>query len=558
MRISRKDPSSTDDETSLDMRHTPFVSWLLTECKSLDKPKKTHAERLTCRKNTTSFSAEDINAEIEFASLDTGDVDTPAWSTDSSLEVTAEVSFCRTEFITEDFLRSCIVNERHILLEESLELKERSFITNSQYDDNSTAKMLLEIYSTFQDDDRFVRILLKWVPRLLQIGRGNDTWHIIFVDVLEKSKYALKFETCVALVSSCAMQWPHEYILECQRWVVSQQERCCRWDSHLSLKLVLRFLVLSSEQKSVNTFDYNRTLSWRFHYVQSPDCAKCIVDLSLTCLSLDDQRSTQRQVCSINSRNVLPDWLVLILIVAKAGKAYLDLTTELILNRTDESPGVFSALLLRLYTLYPSLTNLSKNRLRTSLLRGAREHMTSWLQWRCPLDSQIKAMISYISKSPHKPLVQSIIQIANQHPLLLMRHLNVIRQGLIDDGSGLDSHGQPLIKRGRIQGNIPEAIAEIDGRMIKVTIVQWGYSFNEPVWSSMLDLLLSIPSEVLFKVGVDSGLQDIMDVYSRLFVVHTSELKSETNIIQLRGKFNRLLSSFETYNAAQHEDAIKD
>jgi hypothetical protein len=154
--------------------------------------------------------------------------------------------------------------------------------------------------------------------------------------------------------------------------------------------------------------------------------------------------------------------------------------------------------------------------------------------------------------------VQSIIQIANQHPLLLMRHLNVIRQGLIDDGSGLDSHGQPLIKRGRIQGNIPEAIAEIDGRMIKVTIVQWGYSFNEPVWSSMLDLLLSIPSEVLFKVGVDSGLQDIMDVYSRLFVVHTSELKSETNIIQLRGKFNRLLSSFETYNAAHHEDAMKD
>ena len=350
MRISRKDPSSNDDEASLDMRHTPFVSWLFTECKSLDKPKKTHAESSTCRKNTTSFSTEDINAEIEFASLDTGDVDAPAWSTDSSLEVTADVSFCRTEFITEDFLRSCIVNERHILLEESLELMERSFITNSQYDDNSTAKILLEIYSTFQDDGRFVRILLKWVPRLLQIGRGNDTWHIIFVDVLEKSKYALKFETCVALVSSCAMQWPHEYILECQRWVVSQQERCCRWDSHLSLKLVLRFLVLSSEQKSVNTFDYNKTLSWRFHYVQSPDCAKCIVDLSLTCLSLDDQKSTQRQVCSINSRNVLPDWLVLILIVAKAGKAYLDLTTELILNRTDESPGVFSALLLRLYT----------------------------------------------------------------------------------------------------------------------------------------------------------------------------------------------------------------
>ncbi|KAL7488211.1 hypothetical protein ACHAW6_015042 [Cyclotella cf. meneghiniana] len=558
MRISRNDPFSNDDEKSLDKRHAPFVSWLFTECKSWDEPKKTHAESSSCRENITAFATGDINAEVEFASLDTGDFDAPSWSTDRSIEVTAEISLCRTEFISENFIRSCIFNERHILLEESLELKERSFITNSQYDDGSTAKILLEMYSIFKDEGRFVRILLKWVPRLLQIGRGNDTWHIIFVDVLEKSKYSLKFETCVALVSSCAMQWPHEYILECQRWVVSQQARCCPWNSHLSLKLVLRFLVLSSEQKSVHVFDYNRTPPCRFHYVQSPDCAKCIVDLSLTCLSLDDQKSTNREVCTINARNVLPDGLVLILIVAKAGKEYLDLTTELILNRIDESPRVFSSLLLRLYTLFPSLTNLSKNRLRTSLLQGAKEHMASWMQLRCPLDSQIRAMISYLSKSPHKPLLQSIIQIASQHPLLLMRHLNDIWRGLIDDGSGLDSHGQPLIKRGRIQGNIPEVFAEIDGRTIKVMIVQWGYSFSEPVWSSMLDLLLSIPSEVLFRVGVDSGLHEIMDVYSRLFVVHTCELKSETNIIQLRGKFTRLLSLFESYNTAQHEDAIKD
>ena len=79
---------------------------------------------------------------------------------------------------------------------------------------------------------------------------------------------------------------------------------------------------------------------------------------------------------------------------------------------------------------------------------------------------------------------------------------------------------------------------------MKVSIVLWGYSFNEPIWTSVVDVLIALPVEVAFICGMKIGLADILETYMRLFAVQKAELGSEGNILQVREKFMMLIDSF--------------
>ena len=539
------------------VKDLPFVSWLMSECMPSENARKSQSKSF--QETVSNFpGSEKCDTKNEFECFD-GIEGTPSWEEDlpPGRDIASSSS---TEIITSEFVRSCVDRDDHASLEEKLVVFERSAIMTKQPVDKSVSKVLIDVFPTLQGNDNFVRMIIKWIPRLLKGNMDDDVSHLLFIDLMEKN--LVNYDSCMYIVSGCAMQWSREHIQVCQNWII-QKLGSSQSLGHQSMKLCLRFLVLVSEHESIHTFDHDTIQSPRSCYLKSDEDASKIVDLCLACCDLDTQDITNSQMCTLlSARNALPDWLVLILIVAKIGKPYLDVTVGQILSSADKSTtavsSVHSAIILRLYSLYPTVTNLTEPRLRTALLCGATEYSKSWLEFRCPLDSQIRAMISNLSKSPHKPLLQSIIQTANQHPLLLMRHLHVIHQGLCNDASGIDSNGHALMKRGRIQGKPPAALADMgDGRTVRVYVVFWGYSFSEPVWSCMLDLLLSVPAEVLFKeVGVDMGLSDIINVYSKLFNVHVHDLKSENNIVQLRAKFNRLLSSFEKCNPERYNDAI--
>jgi hypothetical protein len=510
--------------------HSPFVTWLMSECATSKSSKKSHLKFCGDR-HGIDFVKSWIGAEnsdaIEYPSLEGDAVSASHWSSNHSID---QVLLDPRDDITEEYIASCVENEQHDELEESLRLRERANRNQCDHDTISTARRMLGMNSKFEEDERFVRILIKWIPRLLQISNDDLAYQTLFIDLLESSVQQVTF---MSIVSNCAMQWPLQQIQECQRWIIEYQSKSS-WKNHRSMNLVLRFLVLSSE-----------------YHVPLDDAGQ-LIELSLNCNNQDSVTSMHHH----NSRNTLPDWLALLLSVAKEGPSYLDMTVSRTLDRVDHEPNL-STVILRLYTLYPRVISLTDKRLKSILLQCSRDHSEAWLSYSCPLDGQIKAMITNLSSSPHKSLLQSTIQIANQHPLLLIRHLDAVKEGLINDGSGLDSNRRPLMKRGRIQGKPPSLIALINGRHVNVSVVHWGYSFSEPVWSCMLDLLLSIPVEVLFKVGVAMGLPDIMNVYSKLFTIHVSELSEESNIIQLRLKFNRLLSSFKNCNPEGYQNIIQ-
>lgn len=522
----------TDEETHHTLQSS-FVSWLMTECASAEKTKE--SAPAPSHKDGTSFVKRFGLKDADVNYTPFADSDGVSWSGEV-MSTNANVHFdpSPTACITMEFIQACIRNEKYDVLEKSLNNINESLLAGN----DSTILVMLKLYPSLKDDKSFVRILLKWIPVLLRTCEDSYIWHTIFVDVV--GKYSMPYNDCLTIINCCAMQWPHESILNGQKWIAAQKAAQVR-AGHLSMKLALRFLMLSFERP------VNMKLS--------EDNMGCLIDLSLECFELENQESRKLQLRPSNpifERNVLPDWLAFLVSIAAPNP---DLIISQILDRIGEKPQLMSAyqaVILRLYTLHPFTATLTETRLKTALLEGTRGNSKTWLDCRCPLDKQIKAMVSNLVTLPHKNVLHAAIQLAGQHPLLFMRHLDTIREGLVRDGSGRDSSGQPLMKRGRIQGKTPELVAAIEGRAVKVSVVHWGYSFSEPVWSCVLDLLLSIPAEVLFGVGVELGLPEVIYTYSKLFGVHINELCEEANISQLHAKFNRLASSFMNCNPEQY------
>lgn len=532
----------TPDEME-DFRSSPFVLWLMAECTSSKQVSQNDGtnfvELCGFDKDNKQVEHDDHQDFLTFSFTNSND---KLWSHEMACDVLNQVcpysDLCQSDIISENFIRMCIRNEKYDVLEESLKSKDRVLTRKSTRDD-STAMAMLTLYSSFSDDKCFVRLFLKWIPVILCACEDRCIWPTLFVDLVQK--YSLPYNICLSIISCCSIQWPSEKILNGCRWIVELAQKATQ--EVRTAKLALRFLVLSTEHN--------------FHF-ESGD-AGCLLDLSLKCIQPENQDSGGRHFQQSNpalERHVFPDWMAFIVFIADRSPTFLNLAISRMLECITAKSWcsqACQAVILRLYTLHPSTARLSDTRLKSSLLQSSRDNSAAWLHYKCPLDKQIKAMVSNLVRSPHKNMLQDTIQVSCQHPLLLMRHLNTIKRGLELDGSGHDISGQPLMKRGRIQSRPQELAAVVEGRPVKVSVVHWGYSFNEPVWIGVLDLLFSIPAEVLFKVGVELGLLEIMSLYSKLFDAHINDLSAENNIIQLRGKFDRLSLSFINCNPEQYQ-----
>lgn len=574
IRSSRKGARNEEMQELDEASTSSFLLWLSSERSAFDTSKKPHSKHLNSNKtfDFVKISTNKSSETEEFTDLtDDGDVESnnDTFSGGFRDDVLSKDSLIPSQNVSEEYVRSCIVNDRCALLEQSLDLIATKKISGKEYGDTSVAKVLLASYGSLHHNLCFVRTMLKWVPFLTQDCGDSELWRLIFIERLCKSSSSCHFDVLLSLVCNCAMRWSNEHIAACQSWILSQQSKSSISGSIYSLKASLRFLVISSEQKSIHCFDFDNDAHIpHFAYVQTQERALSAINLALGCLESEniptdrmgdllENQTMKEPADTFIGRNIFPDWLVILFLIAKSGKPYLEMTIKHILECIDENPRrALYAVLLRLYSMFPLMINLGEPRLKNALLQASKDDSFPWLEWRCPLDSQVSEMLSNVTKSPHQRLLQSIMDIAKNHPLILVRHLHVVSQKLLDDGSGVDSDHQTLIKRGRIQGQAPEgdAVAMIGSRTVKVSIVQWGFSFNEPVWTSVIDILESLPGEVVFTCGLKTGLEGIFEAYLKLFLTHVLVLGSEGNISRIRSKFVKLLNSFKSSKPKSFEN----
>ena len=425
--------------------------------------------------------------------------------------------------ISKVFIQSCLESGNFSALEMSLRLACQG-PQSSVESHADAAAYLLDDMQTHYHNDSFASSLLK-VAELTQCVGEKNLWQRIF------SPQGQCMPLQMSLVQRCALNWSDSHVASCVDWIIQSKQS---WNGVNQLKLVTRFLAVISEERSSLCFNFIKSTQGICY---NQDQAVVITSLALSLAVLESSAGD-----SNNSRNLLPDWLVLILLLAKT---HLSAVIKAVLVTDPRECRVIADVILRLYLAYPEDMELSAYPNLRILLLQASGNNQSWRNWRCPLDSQICEVFS--SCLSHQHLIQAAHDLAKKHPLLIVRHMSVLQHSLEQDAAGRDEGGLLLPKRGRVGGNIAAMPAVVGDRNISVTIVRWGYTFNESVWCTTLDVMLALPNEILFGICDRVPLVKVLDLCLKLLMVQIVELNAENVITEIREKYKRLIKAFRGF-----------
>lgn len=424
--------------------------------------------------------------------------------------------------ISKQFIQSCLESGNFPVLEMSLHLACQDPQSSKSHVD--AAAYILDMHTQYNNDS-FASCLLK-VAELTQCAGGNNLWKRMF------SPQGQSMPLQMSLVQRCALSWSDSHVASCVDWIILSKQS---WNGVKQLKLVLRFLAVVSEERSSLCFNFIKSAQ-EICYTQ--DQAVVITSLALSLAVLESSGGGS------NARNLLPDWLILILIIAKT---HLPAVIEAVLVTDPRECPVIAEVVLRLYLAYPDDMKFSAGPNLQILLLQASGNNQSWRRNgpRCHLDSLICEVFSNLSHQQH---IQAANDLAKKHPLLIARHMSILEHGLEQDASGRDEDGLLLLKRGRVGGNILQAMPAVVGdRNISVTIVRWGYTFNESVWCTTLDVMLALPNEILFGLCDHVSLVKVLDLCLKLLMVQIVELNAENVVTEIREKYRRLIKTFHEY-----------
>mmetsp|Transcript_28948 Transcript_28948/g.42032 ORF Transcript_28948/g.42032 Transcript_28948/m.42032 type:complete len:666 (+) Transcript_28948:444-2441(+) len=619
--IHRMSPT-TDDSMSLEHAFkSSFVKWLFEEACTDDKQKKSRSKRgnwhsggkpRTLNPNIlatlkSSGSVESLVAEnscvIQKADKVWHGYENYAKETNliSKTPQLLYESTCVT--LSEETIRKYCSEGKYFVIEKQLKIIQLKTDEGSigTEEVSAIAKHLLVAYSSSEECTSLANLILKWVPLLTQLHGDSSLWEIIFLlppDEFHSEASCMS----ISLIARCASLWTSLHIGSCQFWILGVM--CGRGiQSKLSLLLMLRFLVTTLGQQSVQSISFSDNITRRKSECLATqdnatgairlalDCAELlyskntnptpikgsnsdVMSLALECVKIYHTEYTNSTDCTMpgssfattcvsnlqsrnahDDRNILPIWLVLILQVAKCGKKHLDLVTKVLLSLLPSSGWegqIIPVALLRLYAYFPSLMALNDPKLRGILLDAAGENASKWLEWRSPLDSQLSEMIKNLSVNPHQRLLQSMSDFSKRHPLVVARHFGTLVHILDDDASACSE------RRGRVneKSSCEFATAKVELGSIRITVRHWGYSFTETVWTSVIEILMALPSEVMFTCGQKMGLMKLLAIYLKLIFTQ-KQINCEENTSRIKEKLSKLLHAFQASNKQSWENWVE-
>jgi integrator complex subunit 1 len=381
--------------------------------------------------------------------------------------------------------------------------------------------------------------LVKWIPKLSSSHGSPKLWRILLAD---GQKPAFLWDN---LASRCFQTWNHAHTTQCRRWILSEDTK-----EKLDLVKVVRFLIQASTFSAVHVESFEdlpvavEDLTWG----RSEDTVRSATGIALDCLLSFDYEKRLR------SRSDPPECLVLLLLISKLGRNQVQFVSGAIIKRMQNDNKQNKCLLLlsllRIYTYFPFSMNLGAAVLRSNLMEAVAVSADDWLSWRSPLDDSVLDVLdTALSNVSSQRSVQSLIDTAKKHPLLLLRKLEKMENILEKDATVVDSKvmGEKI---GLITGeglNEPLS-ANANGRKLKISVKHWGYSYREHVWSTILDVISAAPNEVLFQCGLKMGLLELLGVYLRLVLVQSQLRTNIDRLAKLKERLSEFLGKFKSAN----------
>ena len=521
LRILSNTKDSSEQEDLNRIKKCAFVTWLASEISE----KKSDSSRLSFDKFIYNLNS-DPSPSVDSDSFIDLEEDAMNLCVDEVIVIDSDKSSCITSptNLNEKFIQDCAAAGELSLLKEALErFKSDAIMSKKEADSTAIVSAILKSYVSSKCDPSLGRIVLNLVPAISHFSCNSTLWRILFIDLVEDVSDE---QFVVSLVSGCIMNWSDEGVIACREWILDDQNEV---KILLSLRLILRFLVISFEHES-----FNRNCEDGFKY--SEKNAKLVIRLVLRYLETTNDVSSEM-------RNDLPDWLILTCITAKSHHECISKSLIQTFNSNPDLAPIMHSVLLRLYLMFPTF-QWSDATVGKHLVEAAKVHTKTSLRWRCPLDSQVAELLHKVGTSPHTRLLQSATDFAKTHALIVIRHLRLLHERLVADGLG-----DECTRTGRVGARQPTTLAQIGDQTIKVSITRWGFSYNEQVWNSVLDIIMSLPSELLFTSGVEAGLLLILEDFLKLFYAHIMDIGLEECVAQLRFKYLTLVKSFQTSNS---------
>jgi integrator complex subunit 1 len=447
------------------------------------------------------------------------------------------------------FITSCLSDNQFVALDEWL----GSFFANHGIDVSKSESAkdhdfvdlsaeLLRGYKSLEHPlDGTTRIIFKWVPRISQCKGNPDLWQIMFCRSLEKAQSSFSCQ----LLTKCLASWTEQHVNSCRDWILGMADNN---EDDYDCDLFATFIVSTSRQLSsqVDRFSETSPLSIESDWANSRPFVISCTKIAMRCLKQCPADSKE----TVSRRNGLPPGLTLILLVARRGKKQLQCVTEGILQELSASEGededihkIFGGIFLRLYLSFPQWMDLGSPVVRTALMQASEAFSSHWTDWRSDFDDKLDDMFDAVISGELR-LTKPLTEMARKHPLLLLRKLQAWSRSLESDATcnGRESNG--VISGQHLSG---PRTAKLCGKIVRVTIRHWGYSFTEPVWIALLDIISAIPREVLFTCGPKLGLLDFLAVYLQLMSVQI-QLLSANEAARLKDKLAEFFGAFQEHS----------
>ena len=550
-----------------------FVEWLSETCISLRKSTKTKSKKSKLVPTAIFSSVE--SAKSLFNALPTNITDNMNETAVTQMDADASdmtdfLQFkekdaisppCKLDMAStvDNFLTQIFEENNPVLLDEWLEsnFSQKPMRTNrkrkrkkEEYSPKiSNAELsflLLQQYILLdQKVEGLASALVKWIPNLSASNGSPKFWKALFAD---GQKPFFLWEN---LLSRCFQTWDHRHMARCRMWLLTEGGK-----KKLDLPKVVRFLVVASSFSTIHIESFGNlpVATEDSAWARTEDDVRSVTKFALDCLLASDYGQRLR------SRSDPPECLVLLLLIARFGRNQVQFISGAIMKRIKnddmETKCWLLLSLLRIYAYYPFSINLGDPILRSNLKEAVVMSADDWKLWRSPLDDSIEDLFdSVFSTISSARSIQSLVDISKKHPLLLLRKLNNMNIALEKDSTVVDNKIAFYDKAGTITGeNLGGSLqANVEGQIIKLKVMHWGLRYTEYFWSAILDIISSVPNEVLFECAPYMGLLDVLDTYLRLIFVQ-SHLRTDTGRLRkLKEKLSEFLAEFKLANPIAYD-----
>jgi hypothetical protein len=465
-------------------------------------------------------------------------------------------------YIDEEISCSCIIEDARPLIKKCLD-GEVAHLDNwlnqvfsvdgekSQSTPNGSLFLLdvsIEMLSTYQHLQHPHRwatsLLVKWIPRLSYRTGAPALWSLMF---LRNASWSQSMAS-TSLLSACLSRWSVQHVMQCKDWILHSS-----WEEtdRIDFSLVSLFLISTSGQPSpsVELFGRSSSVSQDADWASTKEFVVTATQIALLCL----KQSSNMPEKSLTRRNGFQPFMSLIFLLAKCGKRQLRTVSDTILQGLAKSEGAMELskleiIFLHLYLRHPYWMDLGSASARNTLLHAAEKHAETWTDWRSSLDDRLEDLLDAVVESELK-VSRQLSELSRKHPLLILRKLPAMTSLLKAEASS--DKDDVSDRRYRIVGQdmIREKLQAVyNGSVLKVSVKHWGYSFTEPLWLSLLDVVFSMPHEVLFTCGPKVGLLPFLEAYTLLISIQL-QLSSVSKISRLKEKTSEVLVAFKKCNA---------